>query len=154
MNKHTTATPTLPAVKYLTSTVVKPMPSQSHHTLRRAQETQVPFTSLEQVQKGLTFTQTFAFLFRKITIFKHIFLLLFSRSLCSKQRHRVSSLWGQQCLLVSSNRRRDVHSKSNCRRWTYSHLQFKLFQLMQFHRSPLWANLLCHRSNCGQGLLE
>lgn len=53
MDTYTTARPTLLAFSYLTSTAVKPTASRSHHTLRHAQETQVQFTALKQVQKHL-----------------------------------------------------------------------------------------------------
>lgn len=53
MDTHTTAKPTLPAAGYLKSTVVKPMASQSHRTLRHVQDTQAQFTHLKQVQKDL-----------------------------------------------------------------------------------------------------
>ncbi len=81
MDTHTSAKPTLPAVSYLTSTAVKPMASWSPHTLRHAQETQVQFTALEQVQKDLkldiyTEKNIFTFQLREIT-----FNLFFSLSL-------------------------------------------------------------------------
>lgn len=53
MDTHITAKPTPAAVRFLTSTVVKPTTSQSHHFLKHVQDTQVKFTHSEQVQTDL-----------------------------------------------------------------------------------------------------